>query len=779
MSRYRREILISIALFLASCAVFGRTCWNGFFTLDDSVYVQGNTHVVRGLNWDNAYWAFTAFYAGNWHPLTWLSLQADSQFLGTNPWGYHLTNVLLHAANGVLLFLTLRLMSGAVGPSAMVGALFAFHPLHVESVAWIAERKDVLSTFFWMATCLAYGCYVSNLEQVSPLKKRRLLRTVTWYLTTLTFFAAGLLAKPMVVSLPFVLLLLDYWPLGRVGAQAQSPDRRKALSLNIAEETAGVSGARRAAFLTAEKIPFLLLVAAVCVLTWHAQSAGDSVRTLDQFSLPSRVACAAWAYGAYLGQALWPANLGPFYPHPADALGRRDVALFLQPSIVAAAIALLLITVIAYVKRRAWPYLFVGWFWYLGTLVPVIGLVQVGIAGKADRYTYIPLVGIFIAVVWAVADVATRRRRTPAWQIAIVAATLAVVLVGCFLCTWTQLGYWRDNVALWDHTLSACGPTATGYHNRGLAFLEKARKAETRGRRFDLEAAEQNFREALRLAPTNTFALHMLARSVEQQGRKKEAVELYRDLTRKQPEWAGPHHELAGILAALGQREQAKAEYEETLRRDPNWAPASYDLGLMFLDEGRIDEAIEYFSLTIKAGLTTPQIYYALGYSLIRAEKFAGAVEPLQQALAADPRNWRWRCMLGLALAESGDSDAAAAQYREAERVKPDWQEILNQEAWLLATDANAAHRSADKALPLARQLCRVTHSRDARFLETLAAAYAEKGDFVHATEIARQALEVAGNPQSELARDIATRLRDYESSRRFRSSGETPPPAK
>jgi Flp pilus assembly protein TadD len=779
MSRYRREILISVALFLASCAVFGRTCWNGFFTLDDSVYVQGNTHVFRGLSWDNTHWAFTAFYAGNWHPLTWLSLQADSQFLGTNPWGYHLTNVLLHAANGVLLFLALRLMSGSVGPSAIVAALFAMHPLHVESVAWIAERKDVLSTFFWMATCLAYGGYVSNLEQDNSAKKLRLPRTVAWYVATLAFFAAGLLAKPMLVTLPCVLLLLDYWPLGRVGTQAQSPDQTKALSPNIANQAPGVSGARRTAFLIAEKIPFLMLVAAVCVLTWRAQRAGDAVRTLDQFSLSSRVACAVWAYCGYLGQALWPVNLGPFYPHPADALGRQDVAIFLRPSITAAAIVLLLTTVIVCVKCRAWPYLFVGWFWYLGTLVPVIGLVQVGLAGKADRYTYIPLVGIFIGVVWAAADVAARRRRASVWQTILVATTAALILLGCFVCTWTQLGYWRDNVVLWDHTLSVCGRTATAHHNLGLAFLEKARRADSRGRRSDLAAAEQNFREALRLAPAYTFASHMLALAVEQQGRKQEAAELYRDVTQKQPEWAAPHYELAGVLAALGRRDQAKAEYEETLRRDPNWAPASYDLALLFLDEGKIDEAVDRFNLTIKAGLSTPQIYYALGYSLIRAERFAGAVEPLQQAVAGESRNWRWRCMLGLALAESGDADAAAAQYREAERVKPDWQETLNQEAWLLVTGPNANHHSADKALPLAQQLCRVTHYRDARFLQTLAAAYAEKGDFVHATETARQALDAAGNPQSELARDIATRLRDYESGRRFRRNGESPSLAK
>jgi Tfp pilus assembly protein PilF len=501
---------------------------------DDPQTVEKNLQVTTGLSSANAAWAFTTFHSYNWHPLTWLSLQLDAQLFGPGPSGFHLTNVVLHAASTVLLFLALRLMTGAIWRSSLVAYLFALHPLHVESVAWIAERKDVLSGFFWMTTCLAYGWYAA---------KPGLLR----YLVTLVAFALGLLAKPMLVTLPFVLLLLDYWPLGR-GTRGRQGEREK-----------DTAGARRLAVfspLLLEKAPFLALAAGCCAMTVFAQQ--SAIRSIEEYPWHVRMENALVSYCVYIRQTVWPANLSLFYPHPFDVVTKQGGEGIAVWQVVGAVVALAAVTIVVCVKGRAYPYLPVGWFWYLGTLVPVIGLVQVGPAARADRYTYLPIVGLFIAGVWTAADLAAR------WRVQ--RAAVALVAIALLLCTfrcWQQLGYWRDNITLWEHALEAGGDSHIAHMNFAVVCLQKGM----------YEPAANHFRETLRFDPDNSHALHDLAFALLRQGKVQEALEQYRVCVRRFPKWARAHYSLALVLRELGQTQEAISEYQQASRCDPSWDP--------------------------------------------------------------------------------------------------------------------------------------------------------------------------------------------------------------
>jgi Flp pilus assembly protein TadD len=767
MGAYRREILLCLALFLSSVVVFGQTRKNGLLTLDDPRYVAEQREVFTGLSVENAVWAFTTFHCANWHPLTWLSLQLDVQLYGREPWGFHLTNILLHAANTVLLFLALLVMTGAAWRSSIVAAFFAFHPLHVESVAWIAERKDVLSTFFWMATCLAYGWYA---------------RRPGWlrYLLTLSSFAAGLLAKPMVVTLPFVLLLLDYWPLGRFdrnrSSRVHDPSRKPAESrkpeqaerrrldhsrLTIQHAAQGTHVPRSApltthhsplttlALLLLEKLPFFVLAGGSCVVTWYAQKYGEAIRSIEDYPIFARAANALLSYCAYIIQTLWPMNLGLYYPHPLDLIRHQKGLTMPAWPVVGAALALMTATAAICARVRFSPYLAVGWFWYLGTLVPVIGLVMVGSAARADRYTYVPLVGLFVAAVWGVAELAGR------WRIQKPAAALAAILVIiCVVLTWNQLGYWRSNVTVWHHTLQACGESAVARSNLAKAYFDEGK--------YDL--AVQHYREVIRLNPNYPTAEHDLGISLARLGKFEEAEEQFRIAVRKNPRWARPHYHRGLALRDLGRRQEAMEEFNEALRQDEGWATAHLELGKLFFAGGRYTDAADHFRSSLELGYHDPDNYYGLGRSLVRLGKFADAIDPLTRAVSLVPHQWHWRCLLGFALDKSGATDAAKEQYQEVSRLHAAWREALNQEALVLATHPDSGQRNGDQALEAAQMLCQATGNRDARFLDTLAVAYAETGKYALAVATARQALEVASsNHQEKLVEEIKERLQNYE----------------
>ncbi len=469
-----RDALVIASLVSAVLLIYGQTGGDDFISYDDPGYVTNNPSIRGGVTWESARWAFTSTYFYNWHPLTWLSYIVDYQLYGLSPRGYHLTNVLLHAANTLFLFLILRSMTGDVWPSVVVAALFGVHPLHVESVAWVSERKDVLSTLFWLLATGAYARYAAT-------------RSRMWYAAALGLFALGLTAKPMLVTLPFVLLLLDWWPLRRVELQFDGATRK------------------RAAGLVVEKAPFLLLSAISIAITVYAQSAGGAVAALEHFPLSARVGNALVSYVAYLEKTVWPVGLSVRYPHPGVALPLWKV--------LTAVFILLVVTAAAIRWWRSRPYVVVGWFWYLGTLVPVIGLVQVGDQAMADRYTYVPLIGVFVIVAWGARDLAARR-----WRVRVAAPWLAAAAVIVLsIAAWSQAGYWRDSVTLYEHAASVVDGDPLLHYTLANELRERGRLGE----------AARHYEDALRFDPNYVAAHTNLGPILAQQGRFDDAITHY------------------------------------------------------------------------------------------------------------------------------------------------------------------------------------------------------------------------------------------------------------
>lgn len=539
-----RSLWISLALLAAMLAAFGGVLGNGFVNYDDDIYVFRNPLVSGGISWRALWWACTSIDEANWHPLTWISLQLDSQLFGPRPVGYHATNLALHALSGVLLFHVWAGMTGAVWRSACAAALFALHPLRVESVAWIAERKDVLGALLWIVSMWAYWRYT-----LQPSWCRYGLLMMAYFL--------GLASKPTLVTLPFALLLLDYWPLARYGG----PDRG---SRNHASRTRSSSSWPQ---LVGEKAPLIGLAAGASVLAWVAQSRAGAVAPLAHHSLAERLARVPLNYLHYLGHTFWPARLAVFYPLDRELpLGQ----------VVAAMLLMAAITFVALRLARSRPYLPVGWFWFLGTLVPMIGLVQVGGQATADRCTYIPTIGLALSLSWAGYDAA--RRFHLSWGT--LAAVCGLTLVACGVLTWIQVGYWRDSVTLWRHALEVTRPTALACSNLGGALNQQS----------ELEEAEKWLRKALTLDPNWEEAHLNLALLISRTGRMDEAIGHYQRALAINPHNALAHFQLGFLASAVGRFDLAVAELRESLRLDPDNAEARQMLAAVLArrgDEGR------------------------------------------------------------------------------------------------------------------------------------------------------------------------------------------------
>lgn len=531
-----------VGLVLLTWLVLGRAVAYGFVNYDDQHYVANNLQVKAGLSWEGVRWGLTTFTCANWHPLTWWSLELDASLFGTDARGFHLTNLLLHGANTALLFWTLWRMTGAEKPSALVAALFAIHPLHVESVAWISERKDVLSTLFWVLTLLAYVRYSER-------------PTLARYALVAAALALGLMAKPTLVTLPCVLLLLDFWPLGRwtkcevPSSRFQVPGggaARQKESVVRGRPESRVPSPQPLPWLFAEKIPLLLLSAASCAITLLAQSRGGAVVPAEGLTLGFRALNALTAYVAYLGKTFWPVDLAVFYPHPAEKGSLIYAA--------ATAAALLAITLVAFAQRRRRPYLLVGWCWYLGTLIPMIGLVQVGGQGMADRYMYVPSIGVFLMIAWSMDELSrcawANRRLT--------GALTAGALATCGALSWLQTGYWHDSLRLWRHAIEVTGPNSMACKTLGAALAKQG----------DFAAALPWLRTALEFEADDKvqadlgIALMQLDRVPESVAAFQAAVELNPDNIRAQ-------HNLGRLLHAQGQLAQAADHLGEALRIDP------------------------------------------------------------------------------------------------------------------------------------------------------------------------------------------------------------------
>ena len=553
MSRPR---LIVLLLALITLVAYLPVARNSFVNFDDNDYVTNNQVVQDGLTWAGIQWAFTTWHAGNWHPLTWLSHMTDCELFGLNAGAQHYVNVLFHTANAVLLLLLLFRLTGALWPSAFVAALFAWHPLHVESVAWIAERKDVLSAFFEMLALLAYSQAVTGGRRQATGTASNLSRVTFYkapfYWLALFIFALGLMAKPMPVTLPFLLLLLDYWPLQRF------PEFRL--------QVATVSR------LALEKWPFFLLATASCLVTFLAQRNGGLVITLQQLPLDSRLGNALLSYARYLWKAVWPVKLAIVYPLQNQ---------FPWTQAAAAAVFLMVITWFACRGRRRRPYLLVGWFWFLGTLIPVIGLVQTGGQAMADRYTYVPLIGIFIAVTFGIKDLISRFRM----GIILPAVAASLILGSCLYLTERQLSCWRDSESLFHHAVAATKDNDLAHYCLGLALAEQHK----------LDEALVEYRESERLAPDRFQTHRNIGSLLDETGHPDEALVEYGEAVRLNPKNPLLYDSLGSVLARLGRFNEAMNQYEQARRLDPGDPRPYYLMGKALRKQGRDVEAVDKF----------------------------------------------------------------------------------------------------------------------------------------------------------------------------------------
>ena len=763
-SNSRRLILICVLLGAATLATFWPALHNDFISYDDPYYVTKNVNVNAGLTWHGVRWAFTAMHASNWHPLAWLSHALDCELFGLDPRGHHLTNLLLHTANTLLLFLLLRRMTGALWRGAFVAALFAVHPMHVESVAWVSERKDVLSAFFGLLAITSYVRYVRPAEGSG-------INSQVFYALSLLCFALGLLSKPMLVTLPCVLLLLDLWPLQRIP---------------LVVTPAAWRTARR---LIMEKLPFFALVAISCVLTVMAQSKGGSVAPTGDINFLQRLANSVIAYGWYVWKLFWPVDLAIIYP----LFPNRPMEQIIYATMLVAGL-----TTLALWQRRRRPYLFVGWFWYVGMLVPVIGLVQVGMQAYADRYTYLPYVGLFIMLAWAVAEL------TASWpkRQLLLAVGAVAILAASVGGTRHQLQFWKDEETLFRRARAVTENNYIALNNLGYAlasrgqydeaielYAESLKAAPRFAEAYNSigcarlgqkkpELALEAFVQALAIKPEAVIIRNNCGTALHELGRHAEAVEQYQEALRLDPDYAEAHYNLANSYSALkettnalthyhraitlapaygnawlnlgyellrlGRRTEAKAAFESALGAKNDFVPAHYGLALVANEAGEPGAAATHFREFLKANPDHVAARTQLAMALAAQNQPAEAMTEAREALRRAPDHAPAHYTLAVLLEQDGQTAEAMAHYDDAIRLAPDYPEALNNLAWTLATQRDAKFRDAARAVRHARRACELTQNKIPFFLGTLAAALAEAGEFAEAAATAEKAGELA-----------------------------------
>src|SRR5271156_140946 len=593
-SSRRSMIILGLLLAGATVALYSPAIHHGFLNYDDDRYVTDNPQVQAGLRWTTISWAFTTSEQANWHPLTWISHALDCQLFHLNPAGHHFTSILLHTFNVLLLFLVLEWFTGSPGRSFLVAALFALHPLNVESVAWVAERKSVLSMLFFLLALACYGWYV---------KKPGIGR----YLGVAGLFVAGLMCKPMVITLPFLLLLLDYWPLGRMRLTHEGKSETPVSASQVAFSPVTESFAR----LCLEKIPLLLLAVASSIITMVVQRAGGAVISLNQASLLLRLENALLSYGIYIKKMIWPSRLAALYPYPH--------ALPLWQG--ACALLFLIAITLAVLKLRDYPYLAVGWFWFLGTMVPMVGLVQVGNQAMADRYAYLPFIALFLMIVWGAADWAKAQRVAPRY----LAATGFLVLAALFWAARVQLGYWQDDFKLWAHTLAVTSQNCVAENNFGLALMRQ-------GKRDD---AVFHFRRAAAIAPTDPTSAFNLGVYAQEQGEIPQALAQYATAL----QWTPDRQIRVSAYANMGQiyfrqrdYRHAKLAFDSVLKLNPSFPAVLRYLGLIAQKNGAWAEAVQNFSQLV--ALEPSDInYFLLAQAFHQAGRDRDALWAYQQAV--------------------------------------------------------------------------------------------------------------------------------------------------
>ena len=757
--KYQTEAWIGLALIVLTLAVYWPVTHADFLVYDDPTYVTDNIHVQRGLTSESVAWAFGRSHHSNWHPLTWLSLMLDAEWFGLDAGAFHRTNLLFHAANALLLFWVLRRMTGTVWRSALVAALFAWHPLHVESVAWVTERKDVLSTFFGLLTLWAY------LRHVERGGKR-------FYFLALLCFALGLMAKSMLVTWPCVLLLLDFWPLRRMRFGAMN-----AVGNSSVENPFGTSSFVR---LLREKIPFFVLAFLAGLATFAAQQEGGSIATGDALPLASRVANALVAYIEYLRKIVWPNDLAVFYPHPG-----------VWPLWQVVLASLFLIGVSVWVIRQ-WsrrPYLLVGWLWYLGTLVPVIGLVQIGKQSLADRYTYVPLMGVYVMATWGLAELWTSWRLPKFAGAAVAGGALA----GCLAVTAAQVKHWASTESLFKHALRVTRNNPVAHHCLGCA-LARQEKFEEATFQFNealrihprypeahcnlgiilvkdgkIAEAKTHYEEALRWRANYSDAWYNLGNILVKEGKLDEAREHFVKALEFKPELADAHNNLGFVLAAQRKTPEAIEHYQAALRLRPDFADAHNNLAVALESLGKNDEATTHLAAAVKLNPAQSDARSNLGLMLARQGKFDEAILQFNEVLRLKPDDAQTHFRLALSLASQNKMAESIQQLREALRARPDWPAALNTLAGILATHPNEQFRDGAEAVRLAERSCALTGQKNAALLDTLAAAYAEAGQFDKAIATAQTIRELppASVPPG-LPEQLEQRVQLYQAGKPF-----------
>ena len=822
ISDKRWSACIYLALVLSTVAVYWQVWNHDFVNYDDTFYVSRNQNVQSGLTFDSIKWAFTTGHAANWHPLTWLSHMLDWELFGANPGRHHLSSLLLHIINTLLLFAVFRQMTGALWRSAFVAGLFALHPLHVESVAWVSERKDVLSTLFWILTMAAYVWYVKQ-----PCFRRYCLVVVSLVL--------GLMAKPMLVTLPFVLLLLDYWPLGRIELR------------NGTVKEAGSSGSLSVGRLIAEKIPLFIAAAASSIITFVVQQKGGAMDYTRDYSFAVRAANAAISYLAYITKMIWPSGLAMFYPHAGDNISISKAALS------AALLVVITVLVIRYSGSRR--YLPVGWFWYVGTLVPVVGLVQVGSQAMADRYTYVPLTGLFIIAAWVLPELLAKWRHR---KYAFCACGLTV-LAALSICAHLQQRYWRNSITLCEHALAVTEDNDVAHFSMTELLMKQGRLEEAIRHNSEavrispdyiealngfgvalhkagrLDEAAASYRKALELNPRyaavrgnlgavlvdkGDFAAAVphckralenlesvmvrrdLAHALTKLGRLREANMEYRKLVQVLPDDLDIRNKLGMVLAKQGKLNEAAIQFTEALRIDPDCAAAHNNLAIGLELQGKFDEAAghyrqalatspnagihkrlgnmlrrqgklrqsaEHYRQALKLEPFNPNIHSVLGAISTQQGELDDAVKHFSKAVELDPKSASAHYNLALALKKVGKTEEVIRELNEAVRLKPNKVDPMNSLAWLLATCREAELRDPDKAVQLAKRACELSDYKKASLLDTLAAAYAAAGRFSDAVATAEKALRLAeASAQKGLVGKIQERLALYRTDQAY-----------
>ncbi|HWX21790.1 MAG TPA: tetratricopeptide repeat protein [Candidatus Binatia bacterium] len=790
--KWPQPVWICLALAAGTLALYSPSLTHDFLTYDDQQYVTENPHVRAGLTWPGVAWAFKNFYASNWHPLTWLSHMLDYQLYGLHPAGHHLTNVLFHAANTVLLFLVLNRMTGARGRSACVAALFAWHPLHVESVAWLAERKDVLSAFFFFLTLLTYARYAKALggvgspssvvssgeaqphdsgREITHHASRITFPPSLYYLLALLFFALGLMSKPMLVTLPFVFLLLDFWPLARFQIKNQKSKIKNLLPLLW------------------EKVPFFAFSAADCVATFFAQKQSYAMVSIGGLSVARRFGHALVSYAHYLGAMLLPRHLVAYCPYPAQE-GLAEV--------IAAGLLLALLSVLAFRFASRCPYALIGWLWFLGMLVPVLGLVQVGDQAWADRYTYLPLVGLFIALVWGAAELARgssadfqsavsptfsrqaipkqsgyKSSRVREWFLGVLAAAIGL---GLAAGTSLQLRYWKDTRRLFEHALQVTPNNGRSMAVVGAALAEEgnldgAMRLFDRALTYDADNAEVHFHiarvlekqghpneaiaeygKALWFRPLRDKVQVFLGLALARQGKLEEAKALYQQALALNPESAGAENNLARVLHTQGRLDEAMAHYSRAVKLDPDLAEAHNNLGVLLLQKNQAAEGAAQLQAAVKLNPANPESLYNLALAFNQLGKWSQAAALFSHLAAGKPNDPRLHCEFGLTLAHLGKTREALSEYAQALLLQNDYLEALDRLSWILATDPRPEFRNGPEAVRMAERACELTGNKQAPLLMTLAATYAEAGRFQEATQTVQKAQALAaGAAQTEV----------------------------